>query len=707
MINPIYSNDWFGRSNSDYVFNSSDMGRGIVKVINHKYSSFLYNEDRAERICSDESLLTYEIADMVKALGLGGIKINLSETNATACTNGKYIEIGIGDNYKNVSDCYEKLDRVIGMAIHESCHCIYTDFNYIKSILPKYPYYSDIIHQIHNVIEDEMIEQRLCVNFPGYENFLSKLKYNIFEKEANNTTINEDELNKIFELFFYIVRYPKFISKFSEDELNKYEKIFIKIKEIMNDYKCFDITNKECTRSSINAAIEIYELLRNYLIVNDKSEESESGEGNSENESGESKSGECNSKEESEESEESKSGECNSKEESEESEEGNSENESGESKSGEGNSENESEESEEGNSENESDESENEKPKISILNEEEQIKEIDEKINEAANDGILVIIKNTFNECSSISEISNAKEILVYHSNIEEKEKEGEFVFNKIENCGLTDDNINVWGVGDKNIYDMYAKLVSPYVKDAAKLIIPNRKKITFENTKFRRNGTLDPTRLVNAMCNEQTVYMQKTVKNLDKNPEYALVIMLDESGSMESDNKHVLATKLAIMLYEAMSQYPKIKLFVYGHGDTVYKYIDPFKNTSKYTLGNRRSQFGQDEITSYEKIINDVKSQTKLPIVCFNITDSCYLSNEREMAKIIYDYKMDKKQPTFINLICLSHNTYTDESTNNWNDIIYGKGNWVLYNELEITNKVYEMIKQMSTIIKKTVHIK
>ena len=683
MINPIYSNDWFGRSNSDYVFNSSDMGRGIVKVTNHKYSSFLYNEDRAERICSDESLLTYEIADMVKALGLGGIKINLSETNATACTNGKYIEIGIGDNYKNVSDCYEKLDRVIGMAIHESCHCIYTDFNYIKSILPKYPYYSDIIHQIHNVIEDEMIEQRLCVNFPGYENFLSKLKYNIFEKEANNTTINEDELNKIFELFFYIVRYPKFISKFSEDELNKYEKIFIKIKEIMNDYKCFDITNKECTRSSINAAIEIYELLRNYLIVNDKSEESESGEGNSENKSGESKSGECNSKEESEESEESKSGECNSENESEESESG------------------------EGNSENKSGESKNEKPKISILNEEEQIKEIDEKINEAANDGILVIIKNTFNECSSISEISNAKEILVYHSNIEEKEKEGEFVFNKIENCGLTDDNINVWGVGDKNIYDMYAKLVSPYVKDAAKLIIPNRKKITFENTKFRRNGTLDPTRLVNAMCNEQTVYMQKTVKNLDKNPEYALVIMLDESGSMESDNKHVLATKLAIMLYEAMSQYPKIKLFVYGHGDTVYKYIDPFKNTSKYTLGNRRSQFGQDEITSYEKIINDVKSQTKLPIVCFNITDSCYLSNEREMAKIIYDYKMDKKQPTFINLICLSHNTYTDESTNNWNDIIYGKGNWVLYNELEITNKVYEMIIQMSTIIKKTVHIK
>ena len=683
MINPIYSNDWFGRSNSDYVFNSSDMGRGIVKVTNHKYSSFLYNEDRAERICSDESLLTYEIADMVKALGLGGIKINLSETNATACTNGKYIEIGIGDNYKNVSDCYEKLDRVIGMAIHESCHCIYTDFNYIKSILSKYPYYSDIIHQIHNVIEDEMIEQRLCVNFPGYENFLSKLKYNIFEKEANNTTINEDELNKIFELFFYIVRYPKFISKFSEDELNKYEKIFIKIKEIMNDYKCFDITNKECTRSSINAAIEIYELLRNYLIVNDKSEESESGEGNSENKSGESKSGECNSKEESEESEESKSGECNSENESEESESG------------------------EGNSENKSGESKNEKPKISILNEEEQIKEIDEKINEAANDGILVIIKNTFNECSSISEISNAKEILVYHSNIEEKEKEGEFVFNKIENCGLTDDNINVWGVGDKNIYDMYAKLVSPYVKDAAKLIIPNRKKITFENTKFRRNGTLDPTRLVNAMCNEQTVYMQKTVKNLDKNPEYALVIMLDESGSMESDNKHVLATKLAIMLYEAMSQYPKIKLFVYGHGDTVYKYIDPFKNTSKYTLGNRRSQFGQDEITSYEKIINDVKSQTKLPIVCFNITDSCYLSNEREMAKIIYDYKMDKKQPTFINLICLSHNTYTDESTNNWNDIIYGKGNWVLYNELEITNKVYEMIKQMSTIIKKTVHIK
>lgn len=667
MISSIFSEDWFGRSNSDYVFDSSDLGRGIVNVPNYKYSSFLYNEDRAERICSDESLLIAEIADMVKALGLGHIKINLSETNTTACTNGKYIEIGIGDNYKNVSDCYEKLDRVIGMAIHESCHCIYTDFNYIKTILPKYPYYSEVIHHIHNVIEDEMIEQRLCVNFPGYENFLNKLKYNIFEKEANDTTINADELNKIFELFFYIVRYPKFISKFTEDELNKYEKIFIKIKEIMNDYKCFDIKNKECTRSSVNAAIEIYELLKNYLMISDKNESEESEE--SENE--------CNSDNESEESE------------------------------NEGNSDNESEESEE--SESGESNSENKKPKISILNEEEQIKEIDEKINEAAtnDNGILVLIKNTFNECSSISEISDAKEILIYHNNIEEKENEGEFVFNKIKDCGLTDDHINVWEVGDKNIYDMYLKLVSPYIKEAAKLIIPNRKEITFENTKFRRNGTLDPTRLVNAMCNEQTVYMQKTVKNLDKNPEYALVIMIDESGSMDSDNKHVMATKLAIMLYEAMSQYPKIKLFVYGHGDTVYKYIDPFKNTSKYTLGNRRSQFSQDEVTSYEKIINDVKSQTKLPIVCFNITDSCYLSNEREMAKIIYDYKNDKKQPTFINLICLSHNTQTDASTRNWNDIIYGKGNWVLFNEIEINKKVTEMLKQMANIIKRTIKLK
>lgn len=687
MISSIFSEDWFGRSNSDYVFDSSDLDKGIVKVPNYKYSSFLYNEDRAERICSDESLLMAEIADMVKALGLGHIKINLSETNTTACTNGKYIEIGIGDNYKNVSDCYEKLDRVIGMAIHESCHCIYTDFNYIKTIFSKYPYYSEVIHHIHNVIEDEMIEQRLCINFPGYENFLNKLKYNIFEKEANDTTINTDELNKIFELFFYVVRYPKFISKFTEDELNKYEKIFIKIKEIMNDHKCFDLKNKECTKSSVNAAIEIYELLRNYLMVSEK-DESESEEGNSENESGEFEN-------------EGNSGNCSEENESEN--EDNSENESDESEN-EDNSNNESEESE-----SEKDNSENKKPKISILSEEEQIKEIDEKINEAAtnDNGILILIKNTFNECSSISEISDAKEILVYHNNIEEKENEGEFVFNKIEDHGLTDDHINVWEVGDKNIYDMYLKLVSPYIKEAAKLIIPNRKEITFENTKFRRNGTLDPTRLVNAMCNEQTVYMQKTVKNIDKNPEYALIIMIDESGSMDSDNKHVMASKLAIMLYEAMSQYPKIKLFVYGHGDTVYKYIDPFKNTSKYTLGNRRSQFSQDEVTSYEKIINDVKSQTKLPIVCFNITDSCYLSNEREMAKIIYDYKNDKKQPTFINLICLSHNTNTDASTRNWNDIIYGKGNWVLFNEIEINKKVTEMLKQMANIIKRTIKLK
>ena len=146
MIASIYSNDWFGRSESDYTFNEKEAMKGIVKLPNHKYSSFLYTEDRAERICSDKKLLHKEIIGMINALGLTNITVKLSDINPTASTDGKFIEIGMGDEYKSISDCYEKIDRVIGMAIHESCHCLYTDFNYMRSVCGSNP---KLVHHIH------------------------------------------------------------------------------------------------------------------------------------------------------------------------------------------------------------------------------------------------------------------------------------------------------------------------------------------------------------------------------------------------------------------------------------------------------------------------------------------------------------------------------------------------------------------------------
>ena len=646
MISKIYTNDWFGRTESDYIYDPSDAMKGIIQIPNHKYSSFLYNEDKAERICSDINLMKKEIGDMVHAIGLSNIGINFSEDNRTACTNGSFIEIGVGEDYQNISDCYEKIDRVIGMAIHESCHCLYTDFSYVRRVVTQYP---ALVHHIHNVIEDEIIEEKLCLSYPGYQNFLNKLKYNVFENNnelSNSSEPIEREINEVLEILFYLVRYPKFISNVEPEVLAKHENLFAEIKKIMKDNGCFKTNNPYPTKASTDSAVKIYELLIENLIKNNKNNENNKNENEKNNKK--------NNKEDN-------NSECE-------------------------------------------DNDYNNEMEVHVLDENDPIFN---QIGEGQGLGIIAIMSNVLQEISSESEQTNIKDLTVYHTEIEKSIKNIiDFRWDEIQEQSIKNKDINIWKHENVFNYNTYKREVTPYIDEAKKLIISNSKKTVIINSRFNRNGTLDPTRLANAMCNEQTVYIRKESKQIDNEPEYALGIMLDESGSMEDKGINLLASKIAIMLYEAMQNYPKIKLFVYGHGDIVYKYIDPKNCKNKYVLGDRRQQDSQDELRSYKLIVDDIKSQTKLPIIMFNITDSCYCSNERKLATMIDELKNDKKQKTFINLICLGHNADVDRNVENWNDIIYGKGNWVLYNKNRFSSEWHNTIKKIANIIHKTIKL-
>ena len=636
MIAKIYSEDWFGRTNGGYTFDESEMHHGIVKIDNHKYSSFLYNEDKAERICSDPELLKKEMTDMIHAVGLSNIAFKLSETCETAQTNGRYIEVGIGKEYQNISDCYEKLDRVIAMTLHECCHCLYTDFSHVHKVCSKYP---SIVHHIHNVIEDEIIEQKLCLKYPGYENFLAKLKYNIFDKHSDDAEEPETDLQEVLQIFFFAVRYPKYLANIDEDILNKHENTLIEIKKIMKDMNCFVIDNPNPTISSTEAAVKIYELL-----VDNFCSENENGDG------------------------ESKSSNNSNK--SDDSDSSNSSSASG----------------------------------INISNE-------DPEMNGESGDtdfgDIVAILAKILQELSSESEMTDPKDLTIYHTEIEDKVSDfKEFEWTQCKDTHIDYNEITTWTNENVMKYKSYYREAAPYIAQANNLIINNKTKQTVNVTRFTRNGSLDPTRLANAMCNEQTVYTRRNIETKNIDAEYALVIMLDESGSMNDHGINILATKIAIMLYEAVRNYPKIKLFVYGHGDCVYKYIDCDKNKNKYVLGSRRNQCGQDEVRSYQLIVDDVKKYTKLPIVMFNITDSCYCSNENKLAELVHKLKDDKEQPTYINLICLGHNDATSRNVRSWNDIIYGEGNWVIYDKVVFCNEWTNTIKKIANIIHRTVKL-
>lgn len=645
MINKVYTNDWFGRS-GEYILKNEDLEIGFAKTPQNQYSQYLYDEHKAEQICSDIKLMINEMSHIIRAIGLNNVRFKLSKNVETACTDGKSIYVGVGDNYKNINDVYEKLDRVIGMTIHECCHCLYTDFNYIKYNLTGK---SQLIHHIHNVIEDEMIENKLCLLYPGYGNFLAKLKYNIFEKEFKNNNDNS-ELNKILEILFYLIRYPKLLANISEADFKKYESLFIKIKKIMSEEKCFTLTYKECTKSSINAAIRIYELLAEYIDENEIS--GKSGKGN------------------------------NSSDNSNESENESDENELNDSNDSNDSSDVEDSKSDENETSNDLDSDEDDMITPEIVDDDIEI-EIGEE-STLDNNGIIDTMNSiNENDITSTSESPIANKIIVQHTDIEEKETTEEI----IKECDeykeknrLNTNKIYDYNIEDKNTYMKYYNDIKSYIPITQKIIIPNNKSIEYKNEQYRRNGSLDPTRLTNAMCNEQTVYTQKSFKISNNDPKYALVILLDESGSMEDMNVNVFASKLAILFYESFKNYPNIRLFIYGHGDCIYRYIDT-KHNNKFVLGNRRSQMSQNEVITYNTIIEDVKSQTNLPIVVFNLTDSLYCSNDSDLKECVNNIINDKTRKISLNLVVLRKDeTHWGWCSSTINDDIYGKGHYVVY---------------------------
>ena len=320
---------------------------------------------------------------------------------------------------------------------------------------------------------------------------------------------------------------------------------------------------------------------------------------------------------------------------------------------------------------------------------------------------IVAILSKILQEMSSESEMTDPKDLTIYHTDIEDKVSDfHDFEWKECKENHIDYNEIKIWKEENAPRYKSYLREATPYINQAKSLIITNKFKQSINTIRFTRNGSLDPTRLANAMCNEQTVYTRRSVETKNIDAEYALVIMLDESGSMNDHGINILASKIAIMLYEAVRNYPKIKLFVYGHGDCIYKYIDSDKCNNKFVLGARRNQCGQDEVRSYPLIVEDVKKYTNLPIVMFNITDSCYCSNEKKLAEIVKNLRDDKEQPTYINLICLGHNDNVNNSVRGWNDMIYGEGNWVLYGRSCFTNEWSNTIKKIAEIIHRTVKI-
>lgn len=157
-------------------------------------------------------------------------------------------------------------DIFIGLAVHEACHLLYTDFEARSS--------ERIVQMFANIIEDERIERKLREHRPGLIPFIAAVKEYYFDPEY--TKVDTSRFGRI-EMFtntlIKMIRYPK---SFEAEELDEFGEYLLKAKDILTPYP-------DSTQESLDAARKIYDLLKDMSSEEEKKEEGK-GDGKEEDE---------------------------------------------------------------------------------------------------------------------------------------------------------------------------------------------------------------------------------------------------------------------------------------------------------------------------------------------------------------------------------------------------------------------------------------
>ena len=588
----IYNSDWFGR-NSDFTRQGKD--RLFWESDNEAYSSFLYpgTQEQINLMVSDDAKMTSELQKLVKRFALAA-SIKASCKSSGSYTNGK--QIVISSNIEDITP-KKKLDVMIGLALHEISHCLYTEFSALKNK-------NDIQKSLINIIEDELIETQLGMTYPGYANFFKAVKYHMFDKLGHENLLKKanSELEQIMTLFLYIVRYPKYVCEVDKKIMKTYEELFTKIKNILDSHGCLseNIVGK-VTGNSVGAAYDIYELLKKYIDENQDNQSGENGEGDESSE--------------------------------------------GESSEGEGSEGDESSEDESSEKSSKSKSFADQEREFSSSEINEAIKKIQESCDAGTNPPIDNNIRTEV-EAMLRTEQSTKKSARLWRNNgrassLNKKQIEAEASkFSKIIR------NISVNNVATKAV------------------TVVNR---------FLRNGNLDSRLLASAIQGVPTVYQQRICKNVKKNePKFAIVLTLDESGSINELQRRIFVTYCTAFM-KAFEKDANIEVYVYGHADYLRCYYSKKKKDLDLLYSNY-SECGQCESVSYREIINDVKSQTNLPIVMVNFTDSGYCDSSLNISQLVNEFK----NKVSFNTLIFSDNYYVEKIKKINNDI-YGEGHYLI----------------------------
>ena len=199
------------------------------------------------------------ISNFVKILTKKDIPVEFFENNqGDSMTDGKKITISSTINTHNI-------DSVVGLALHEGAHCIYTDFKMLRKLANRLIQDNLLggrrwIEVLLNFIEDRRIDNLVYNNAPGYQNYYrSMYKRYYYSKIVDQGLKGKEYREETWESYIF-----RIINMFNKNADPTALKILPTI------YKAIDLKNIDRlknTRDSLELVITIYQLINMHFTL--------------------------------------------------------------------------------------------------------------------------------------------------------------------------------------------------------------------------------------------------------------------------------------------------------------------------------------------------------------------------------------------------------------------------------------------------------
>ena len=233
-------------------------------------SKFIYKEMEIEAYKTSAALMSQALLYVSNQVTENSAQLVVKKNSDTSYTDGKHIVVGMNP-MNEYSNAYDGMDIEMGLACHEACHCAFTDFKNYDLEKVKYP----IAHWLHNVYEDECIEEMLGVRKPQWMYFLNHVLSHYFSEDkfinsVKKLVLSNSKIDIVQFMVLYMVRNSNLSNRFPKEWIDEfgpmldeiYEKVIVKL-ETPDQFKYTP------TKNTVVASIDTIEIIKRYVSLDD------------------------------------------------------------------------------------------------------------------------------------------------------------------------------------------------------------------------------------------------------------------------------------------------------------------------------------------------------------------------------------------------------------------------------------------------------